>query len=327
MSLLDGDCMNLLSDFDLNKEQVHEILDLSTRIKANPGKYGDSMKNKTLIMLFELASLRTRISFEAGMNRLGGHAIFYSIEGGKFTRSETLEDGVKNLNKYVDAVMIRALKQDAVERIGAAATIPIINGMTETYHPCQNLADLLTIQEYKGKLAGLKIAYVGDGGCNTAASTMIGCSSVGMEVTVVCPENPKYSPSPEILRKIKDHSGGEVEVSHNSDIGVVGADILYTDVWISAGMEEEAKLRMKAFPPFQVDLELLKKAQPDCSVKRSKDKVDLSKDPIVMHCLPAHRGYEITDEIMDSPYSVVFEQAGNRMHAQNGLLLWLLSDQ
>jgi ornithine carbamoyltransferase len=319
--------MHLLSDFDLTREQVHDILDLSTEIKANPGDYSDSMNNKTLIMLFELASLRTRISFEAGMNRLGGHAIFYSIEGGKFTRSETLEDGVKNLNKYVDAIMIRALKQDAVERIGAAATIPIINGMTEVYHPCQNLADLLTIQEYKGKLEGLKIAYVGDGGCNTANSTMIGCSSVGMDVTVVCPDYPKFSPSPEILAKIKDHSGGEVEVSHDPAEGVTGADIIYTDVWISAGMEEEAKRRMEAFPPFQVDMNIVKKAEKDCIVKNSKEKLDLTKHPIVMHCLPAHRGYEITDEVMDSPYSVVFEQAGNRMHAQNGLLIWLLSNR
>jgi len=301
--------MHLLSDFDFTKGQVNEILDLSAEIKANPGDYGDSMKNKTLIMLFELASLRTRISFEAGMNRLGGHAIFYSIEGGKFTRSETLEDGVKNLNKYVDAVMVRALSQEAVERIGAAATIPIINGMTEEYHPCQNLADLLTIQEYKGELEGLKIAYVGDGGCNTANSTMIGCNNVGMDVTVVCPDYPKYSPSPEILAKIKEHSGAEVEVSHDPADGVAGADVIYTDVWISAGMEEETKKRMEAFPPYKVDTALVGKAKKDC---------------IVMHCLPAHRGYEITDGVMDSSQSVVFDQAGNRMHAQNGLLYWLL---
>jgi len=302
--------IHLLSDFDLTKDQVLEILDLSSEIKANPGDYSESMKNKTLIMLFELASLRTRISFEAGMNRLGGHAIFYSIEGGNFTRSETLEDGVKNLNKYVDVVMVRALKHEAVERIGAAATIPVINGMTEVYHPCQNLADLLTIMEYKGKFEGLKIAYVGDGGCNTANSTMIGCASVGMDVTVVCPDYPKYSPSPEILEKIKAHSGADIDVSHDPAGGVSGADVIYTDVWISAGMEEESKKRMEAFPPYQVDMDLVSKAKDDC---------------IVMHCLPAHRGYEITDGVMDSPQSVVFDQAGNRMHAQNGLLHWLLA--
>ena len=300
---------HLLSDFDLSRDEVHEILKLSERIKRNPEKYGDSLEGKTLVMLFELASLRTRISFEAGMNRLGGHAIFYSIEGGGFTRSETLDDGVKNLNKYVDCIMARVLKQEAIERIGAAATIPVINGMTEVYHPCQNFADLLTIKEKKGGPEGLKIAYVGDGGCNTANSTMIGCSSVGMDVTVVCPDYPKYSPSPEIISKIGEHSGGEITVSHDPAKGVAGADVIYTDVWVSAGMEEEKKQRMEAFPPFQVNSKLVSGAKPDC---------------IVMHCLPAHRGYEITSEVMDSANSVVFDQAGNRMHAQNGLLFWLL---
>lgn len=300
---------HLLSDFDLSKEKIQEILSISGKIKANPENYSDSMKNKTLIMLFELASLRTRISFEAGMNRLGGHAIFYSITGGNFTRSETLEDGVKNLNEYVDCIMARVLKQEAIERIGEAATIPVINGMTEVYHPCQNLADLLTIKEYKGKLAGLKISYVGDGGCNTANSTMIGCSSMGMDVTVVCPNYPKYSPSSAILSKVKEHSGVGIEVTHDPIGGVKGADVIYTDVWVSAGMEEEKKERMEAFPPFQVNTEILSHAKPDA---------------LVMHCLPAHRGYEITDDVIDSKQSVVFDQAGNRMHAQNGLLYWLL---
>jgi ornithine carbamoyltransferase len=303
--------MHLLSDFDLSMNEIDEILAHAQRIKANPEKYANAMKNRTLIMLFELASLRTRISFEAGMNRLGGHAIFYSIEGGSFTRNETLEDGVKNLNRYVDCIMARVLKQDAIERIGAAATIPVINGMTEVYHPCQNLADLLTIKEKKGELGGLKIAYVGDGGCNTANSTMIGCSAMGMDVTVVCPDYPRYSPAPEILSKIKDLSGADVAVSHDPQGGVADSDIIYTDVWVSAGMEEEKKKRMEAFPPFQVNTELVSKAKPDC---------------IVMHCLPAHRGYEITDEVMDSEQSVVFDQAGNRMHAQNGLLYWLLKE-
>ena len=301
--------MHLLSDFDLSKNEIAKILAHAQEIKANQKKYADAMKNKTLIMLFELASLRTRISFEAGMTLLGGHAIFYSIEGGSFTRSETLEDGVKNLNRYVDCIMARVLKQEAIERIGAAATIPVINGMTEVYHPCQNLADLLTIKEIKGDLEGLKIAYVGDGGCNTANSTMIGCSSAGMEVTVVCPDYPRYSPAPEILSKIKDHSGADVAVSHDPHGGVADSDVIYTDVWVSAGMEEEKKRRMEAFPPFQVNTELVSKAKPDC---------------IVMHCLPAHRGYEITDDVMDSGQSVVFDQAGNRMHAQNGLLYRLL---
>ncbi len=299
----------LLSDFDLSKGEVLEILGLSEEVKGRPGDYGEAMKGKSLIMLFELPSLRTRVSFEAGMSQLGGHAIFYGIEGGGFTRSETLEDGIRNLSRYVDFIMARVLKQEDIERIGAAATIPVINGMTEVYHPCQNLADLLTIKEKKGRLEGLKIAYVGDGGCNTANSTMIGCSSVGMEVTVACPDYPKYSPSPEILSKIGEHSGGEVAVSHDPEKGVAGADVIYTDVWVSAGMEEEKRQRMEAFPPFQVNSKLVSRAKPDC---------------IVMHCLPAHRGLEITSDVIDSPQSVVFDQAENRMHAQKGLLLWLM---
>ena len=300
---------HILSDFDLSGAELKEVLDLSEKIKASPGDYGDVMKNKTLIMLFELPSLRTRVSFEAGMNQLGGHAIFYSVEGGGFTRSETMEDGIKNINRYADFIMARVLKQESMERIGEAATIPSINGMTEVYHPCQTMADLLTVKEHKGKLKGVKIAYVGDGGCNTANSTMIGCSSAGMEVTVVCPDNPKYSPAEWVLEKVKGHSGKTVKVSHDPAKGVAGADVVYTDVWVSAGMEADNEARMKAFKPFQVDAELVKKAEKDC---------------IVMHCLPAHRGYEITSEVMDSSQSVVFDQAGNRMHAQKGLLVWLL---
>jgi len=300
---------HILSDFDLSREEAVEILNLSERIKLNPQKYGDSLKGRALIMLFELASLRTHISFDSGMAQLGGHAIFYDIKSGGFTRGEGLEDGVKVLSRYVDCIMARVLKQEDIERIGASSTVPVINGMTNTYHPCQNLADLLTIMEKKGGFEGLKIAYVGDGGCNTAYSTMIGCSSVGMKVTVVCPDYTMYSPKQEWLNNVRKHSGKTVEVSHDPFKGVDGADVIYTDVWVSAGMEEEKQERMKVFPPFQVNSELVSHGKPDC---------------IVMHCLPAHRGLELTSEVMDSPQSVVFDQAGNRMHAQKGLLFWLL---
>jgi ornithine carbamoyltransferase len=301
---------HILSDFDLSSQELKEVLELSEKIKANPSEYRDVMDNKTLIMLFELPSLRTRVSFEAGMNQLGGHAIFYSVEGGSFTRSETLSDGIKNLNRYADFIMARVLKQEAMDMIGEVATIPSINGMTEVYHPCQNMADLLTVKEHKGKLNGLNISYVGDGGCNTANSTMIGCSSAGMNVKVVCPDNPRYSPADWVLEKVKKHTGNSVKVSHDPSKGVAGADVIYTDVWVSAGMEAENEARMKAFKPFQVNKELVMKAKEDC---------------IIMHCLPAHRGYEITSEVMDSPQSVVFDQAGNRMHAQKGLLVWLMN--
>ena len=300
---------HLLSDFDLAKGEVIEVLDISERIKLNPGKHTGALEGTTLIMLFELASLRTRISFEAGMTQLGGHAIFYGVEEGGFTRSETLEDGVKVLSRYADCIMARVLRQEDMERIGAAATVPVINGMTERYHPCQNLADLLTIREKKGGPEGLRIAYVGDGGCNTANSTMIGCTSVGMDVTVVCPDNPKYSPNPSIVAKAEERSGRGITVSHEPAEGVADADVIYTDVWVSAGMEEEKAERMEAFSPYQVNAELVSHAKPGC---------------IVMHCLPAHRGLEITSEVLDSPQSVVIDQAENRMHVQKGLLFWLL---
>jgi ornithine carbamoyltransferase len=302
---------HILTDFDVTKEELSNILEISEKIKADPMEYGDVMKNKTLVMLFELSSLRTRISFETGMNQLGGNAIYYNIEGGSFTRSETLSDGIKNLSRYAEFLMVRVLKHKDMERIGEAASIPVINGMTEMYHPCQNMADLLTIIEKKGKLDGLKIAYVGDGGCNTANSTMIGCSSVGMKVTVACPDNPKYSPSSGILKKVKDFTGKNVDVTHDVYEGVKDANVIYTDTWVSAGMGEEEKVRLQAFPPYQVNNEVVDQAKTDC---------------IVMHCLPAHRGYEITSEVMDSDQSVVFDQAENRMHAQKGLLFWLLNN-
>lgn len=299
---------HVLSDWDLTPEQVASVLDTSEQIKANPSKYAKCMAGKTLIMLFELASLRTRISFEAGMTQLGGHAIMYGVENQGFSRSETLKDGIAVLARYGDIIMARVLKQDAMVEMGEASTVPVINGMTESYHPCQNLADLLTMKEKKGVLEGLKVAYVGDGGCNTAASTIIGCAGQGMDVTIVCPDYPEYSPNPELVKKANEMFSGSVSVSHSPD-GVNGADIIYNDVWVSAGMEEEKKKRMDVFKQFQVDSVMMSKAKNDC---------------IFMHCLPAKREIEVTSEVLDSPQSVVVDQAENRMHAQKGLILWLL---
>ena len=299
---------HILSDWDLSPEQVTQILHISEKIKSKPSLYKHTMEGKTLIMLFELASLRTRISFEAGITQLGGHAIMYGVENQGFSRSETLKDGVAVLAKYGDIIMARVLKQDAMVEIGEASTVPVINGMTEMYHPCQNLADLLTIKEKKGELEGLKIAYVGDGSCNTAASTIIGCAGQGMSVTIVCPNYPEYSPDPVLVEKANEGFTGSVKVSHSVE-GVDDADVIYNDVWVSAGMEDEKKKRMKVFPPFQVNAALVKKAKDDC---------------IVMHCLPAKREIEITSEVMDSPQSVVIYQAENRMHAQKGLMVWIL---
>jgi len=300
-----------LSDFDLSREETLEVLDRSAKIKASPSDYSGDLKDMTLLMLFELPSLRTRISFEAGMTQLGGHAIFYGVEEGGFTRGETLEDGVKVLSRYGDGLMARVLNHPDLVRIGEAATVPVINGMTDRFHPCQNLADLLTIQEKKGDLQGLKITYIGDGGCNTANSTMIGCTKVGMDVTVACPDDPEYSPDQTIKSRIQE-TGGELTVTHNPEEGVSGADVVYTDTWISAGMEEEKKRRLKVFPPFQVNKKLLENAEQDC---------------IVMHCMPVHPGQELTREVMDSDMAVLIDQAENRLHAQKGLLHKLLTEK
>lgn len=299
---------HILSDWDMTPEQVKTILETSIKIKSNKKSYSKTMEGKTLIMLFELASLRTRISFEAGMTQLGGHAIMYEVENQGFSRSETLKDGVAVLSRYGDMIMARVLKQEAMEEIGEASSVSVINGMTEKYHPCQTLADLLTMYEKKGDLEGLKIAYVGDGGCNTAASTIIGCAGQGMNVTIVCPDYPEYSPDPALVEKANKELLGRVEVDHSLN-GVQDADVIYTDVWISAGMEEEKKKRMEVFPPYQVNKALVSKAKQDC---------------IVMHCLPAKRELELASEVMDSPQSVVFDQAENRMHAQKGLIFWLM---
>ena len=302
---------NILSDWDLTPKITKIILEISEKIKANPKKYSKALENKTLIMLFELASLRTRISFEAGMTQLGGHAIMYGVENQGFSRSETLKDGVAVLSRYCDILMARVLKQEAMEKIGEASSVPVINGMTEKYHPCQNLADLLTIHETKGRLEGLKIAYVGDGACNTAASTIIGCTGQGMNVTIVCPDYEEYSPDPRLVVKANKLFKGRVEVDHSLS-GVEDADIIYTDVWVSAGMESEKLKRMEVFPPYQVNKKLVEKAKPDC---------------VVMHCLPAKRGLEITSDVLDSSQSVVLDQAENRMHAQKGLMYWIFKQE
>lgn len=302
---------NILSDWDLSQKEILHILDTSEKIKARRDFYSSSLKNKVLTMLFELPSLRTRISFEAGMAQMGGHAVFYGVEEGGFSRSETLEDGVKVLCRYSDCIMARVLNQDSMERMGEIVTVPLINGMTDKYHPCQNLADLLTIKEKKDGLEGKKIAYVGDGACNTANSTMIGCSSVGMDVNIVCPDLSKYSPDKDTINKIENLTGKKVKIYHEPKIGVRDVDVIYTDTWVSAGMDDEKEERLKAFLPYQVNTELIEKASPDC---------------VVMHCMPAHREHEITSEVMDSKQSVIIDQAENRMHAQKGLLFWLLNE-
>lgn len=297
--------MNLLSIWELDKKQIEDYVNFSIDVKKNPEKYAHALDGKTLAMVFEKASTRTRVSFEAGMTQLGGHAIYFDFTTSQLSRGETMHDTAKTLERYVNIVMARLYKHTTILELAKYAGVPVINGLTDEEHPCQALCDLQTMKE-KGKLkTGAKIAIVGDCGFNMANSLMLSCAKSGMEVALVCPKG--YLPNQKYVKEAKKY--GRLETFDDAAKGVAGADVIYTDTWISMGMEEEKADRMKAFMPYQVNSELLKHAK---------------KDAIVMHCLPAHRGLEITDEVIDGKQSVVFDQAENRLHVQKAIILKLL---
>jgi len=299
---------NLLSLLDFSGEEIERIFDVAVEAKANPAHYGSALIGRTLFMYFEKPSLRTRVTFEAGMTQLGGHAIYYTAADGKIGVRESVEDVARNLERWVDIAMCRTFSHDTVRELGECSRIPVINGLTDLLHPCQALADYLTMREVKGGLAGRKMAYVGDGN-NVAHSLMHAGAKLGVHVAIVTPEG--YEPSQEIVdasRAAAEAAGGSIEVG--SDLALVeGADAVYTDVWASMGQEEEADARRRVFEPYRVDMALLNRA---------------GEDAIFMHCLPAHRGEEVTDEVADCPRSVIFQQAGNRLHAQKAVILLLL---
>ncbi|MEM4348191.1 MAG: ornithine carbamoyltransferase [Candidatus Anstonellaceae archaeon] len=297
--------MNLLSIMDLEKNEIEGYLSLAAEIKASPAKYSESLKGKTLAMVFEKPSTRTRVSFEVGMTQLGGYAIYLDFTSTQLSRGESIRDTAKTLARYVDIIMARLYKHESLIEIAKYADVPVINGLTDVEHPCQALSDLLTMKE-KGKLKkGAKFAFVGDCGFNMANSLLLACSKEGMEVALVCPKG--YPPNRVYVDEARKYS--EVNIFHDPKEGVAGADVIYTDTWISMGMEEEKAERLKAFAPFQLNSDLVKHAE---------------NDAIVMHCLPAHRGMEITDEVIDGKHSVVFDQAENRLHMQKAIMLRLL---
>lgn len=286
---------------DLTAEDIQKLLDNAVALKAELRKGGNRpiLKGKVLGMIFEKPSLRTRISFEVAALQLGGHAFYISpAEIGLGTR-ESVADIARVLSRYVDGIMARTFSHDHIIELAKYATVPVINGLSDYNHPCQGLADLLTIHEKKGKLQGLKLAYVGDGN-NVARTLLIGASKMGIQITITSPAG--YSLS-------KEGQSSEVEFTDDPAAAVQGADIIYTDTWTSMGQEDEMEMRKKVFMPYQVNSELVARAK---------------SDAIVMHCLPAHRGAEITDEVMDSTQSVVFDQAENRLHAQKAILASLL---
>ena len=261
-------------------------------------------------MIFEKASTRTRVSFEVGMTQLGGHALFLSPNDLQIGRGETIADTARVLSRYVDGIMYRAFKNENVRELANHATVPVINGLDDREHPCQIISDLFTIQERKGKLSGLKLAYVGDGN-NVCNSLLLGCAIVGMDMTAGCPAG--YEPDPDLLeeaRRLAKPSGSTIDVVSDPASAAREADIVYTDVWVSMGQEREKEEREKLFRSYQANAKLLDRAK---------------SDAMVMHCLPAHRGLEITDDVIDGPQSIVIDQAENRLHAQKAILARFLA--
>lgn len=293
-----------LKDYSVN--EIYEILDMALKLKnmQKKGKKHEYLKGKTLAMIFSKSSTRTRISFEQGFRQLGGTPLFLSSNDIQLGRGETIYDTVKVLSRYnIDGIMIRTFLQSDVEQLAQYGNMPIINGLTDDYHPCQVLADLLTVFETYGRLEGLKLTYFGDGN-NMANSLMIGCAKVGMTVCICSPS--EFTPNSEITEYAKKF--GNVIVTDNVEEAIKDCDVVYTDVFFSMGQAKDEK-KDKALMPYQVNSELMAKAK---------------KDAVFMHCLPAHRGEEVTTEVIDSPQSIIFEQAENRLHAQKAVMYLLM---
>ncbi|MDY1590966.1 MAG: ornithine carbamoyltransferase [Methanofastidiosum sp.] len=297
---------HLASLHDLTKEEIWQILKTAEtlKIKQKTGEKHELLYGKTLAMIFQKPSTRTRVSFEVGMKQLGGHALYLSSTDLQLGRGETVRDTGAVLARYCDGIMARVFSHDNIIELCKHSTVPIINGLSDLLHPCQCLADLETILEKKQEFKGLKLAFVGDGN-NVCHSLMFGSAKVGIDMTVVCPKG--YEPDKQI-EKMALEDGLKLEIT-NDPKGVKGADVIYTDVWTSMGNDKEHDDRVKVFKPYQVNEKLVTHAQDDC---------------IVMHCLPAHRGEEITNEVVDGPHSVVLDQAENRNHAQKAVMALLM---
>lgn len=297
---------------DLSSEEILYLLEEAKELKAmqKQGKPHPYLAGKVLGMIFEKSSTRTRVSFEVGMLQLGGHAIFLSSNDLQLGRGESISDTAKVLSRYIDCMMIRTFAHSNVEELAEHATVPVINGLTDMHHPAQVMADLLTIMEHKGKLSGLKMCYLGDGNNNVAHSLMEGAAKVGMHITIASPSG--YLPNGKITEQaiqVGKLTGSKIVVTNDPLEAIKDADVVVTDVWTSMGQEEETEKRLKAFQAYQVNKELCKHAKSDF---------------IFLHCLPAHRGEEVTAEIIDGPHSVVFDEAENRLHAQKAILKLLL---
>ena len=293
---------------DLSAGEIDHILSLGMQLKDDlaKGRPHRWLEGKTMAMIFEKPSLRTRVTFETGMNQLGGGAIYLAPADIQLGERESVPDIARNLSRWVDAIMARTHSHATVVDLAAHATVPVINGLSDLSHPCQVLADCMTLTELRGDLAGLSIVFVGDGN-NVVHSWLLAASVIGFDFTLVCPAG--YEPDEFVLEKAEEEALGSITVTHDLQAGTAGADVLYTDVWASMGQEDQAEKRTAAFASYQLDSELVDNAD---------------KDVIVMHCLPAHRGEEITEEVLDGPRSVVLRQAENRLHLQKALTAWLM---
>lgn len=304
LSLKGRDFLGLI---DYKPEEIRYLIDLAIEIKRKhkDGEVYQPLKGKTLGMIFEKSSTRTRVSFEVGMYQLGGHALFLSKNDLQLGRGETIWDTGQVMSRYLDGIMIRTFAHRNVVDLARGATVPVINGLTDLSHPCQALCDYQTILEHKGRLQGIKLAYIGDGN-NMAHSLMIGASKLGVHIAVATPEG--YEPDEEIIQLAGENiekRGGSMLLTHDPKEAIADADIVYSDVWASMGQEEEQKEREKAFKHFQVNEELTKYAK---------------SDYLFMHCLPAHRGEEVSEAVIDGPHSIIYDQAENRLHAQKAIM-------
>jgi len=301
---------DLISIHDLPREEIAEILDLAARIKRDPAAFSAALPNRTLAMIFEKPSLRTRVSFEAGMTQLGGHAIYLGPADISMGKRESVADIARTLSGMADGIMARTFSHEAIVDLARFADIPVINGLSDHSHPCQALADFLTVREALGRTEGITLAYVGDGN-NVTHSLMYAAAKLGASVRVATP--PGYAPDPEVVRRARADAaatGAGLTIGHDVDEAVEGADVVYTDTWASMGQEAEHDARVLVFRPFQVNDRVMARA---------------AKGAIFMHCLPAHRGEEVTEEVIESSASVVFSQAANRLHAQKAVLVLLMS--
>jgi ornithine carbamoyltransferase len=301
---------DFLSIRDFSPQQIRHFLHVACQIKANPHAYSKALHGKTLAMIFEKPSLRTRVTFDVGIEELGGHPVYLSPAEISLGKRESVYDVARNLERMVQGIMIRTFAHEIVVEMARSASIPVINGLTDYSHPCQALADYLTMLEVKGRIAGLKIAYIGDGN-NVARSLMFAGVQLGADVWVATP--PGYEPDEKSVAWAMERCGrtdATCNVTNDPQIAAFGADVVYTDVWTSMGQEAEAEVRNRIFQPYQVNARLFAFAK---------------RDAIFLHCLPAHRGDEVTDEVIDSPRSFVFPQAENRLHAQKAIMLELMS--